>query len=71
MRNWYVDGKTAYRRAGAYAQMGEKQKAIESLQTALEEREFELTFYVITDWMLDPLRAEPRFHAILKQMRLE
>ena len=51
--------------------MGENQKALESLQTALEEREFNLTFYVMTDWTLDPLRAEPRFHAILKQMRLE
>ena len=71
MRSWYPGGKTAYRRAQAYAQMGEKQKAIESLQTALEEREFELTFYVMTDWTLDPLRSELRFHEILKQMRLE
>ena len=68
---WYADGKTPYWHARAYAQMGEKQKAIESLQTALKERDFWLTFHVMTDWTLDPLRSDPLIHAILKQMRLE
>jgi FimV-like protein len=54
-----------------YAQMGETEQAIECLQEAVKKRDVWLTFYGMTDWTLDPVRSDPRFHHILRQMNLE
>ena len=64
-------GDFLFSRAGIYAQLGENQPAMDCLQAAVKERDVWLTFYVMTDWTLDPLRSEPDFHAILKEMGLE
>jgi serine/threonine protein kinase len=57
--------------AGAYAQLGDKDAAIRCLQKMLEEKDKVLTFHIMTFWELDPLRSDPRFHAILKTMHFE
>jgi hypothetical protein len=45
--------------------MGDTNGAITNLQKALRERDVWLTFHVMTDPDLDPVRQDPRFHAIL------
>jgi tetratricopeptide (TPR) repeat protein len=65
------DDDNPYGLAGVYAQLGDTEAAITCLQTAVKERHVYLTWNVMTDWTLDPLRSDPRFHAILKEMHLE
>jgi serine/threonine protein kinase len=70
-KNWnYPYGETR-----AYAQLGETNAAITCLNTCLnnflKDGDASLTFSVMTDWTLDPVRPDPRFHAILKTMHLE
>jgi serine/threonine protein kinase len=60
-----------YWRARALAQLGQREKAIESLQISVRDHDLWLTFYVKTDWTLDSLRADPRFVDILKTMHLQ
>ena len=60
--------------AQIHAQTGDKQdkeNALRCLQTACDTREWWLTFYVMTDWTLDPLRSDPQFDRILKTMKLK
>jgi tetratricopeptide (TPR) repeat protein len=65
------DKQGPYFEALAQAQLGETNEAIRCLQTALKERNVWLTFRVMTDWELDPVRSDPRFHTILRTMHLE
>jgi tetratricopeptide (TPR) repeat protein len=60
-----------YWEARAHTQLSETDEAIRCLQQACENHDTQLTFYVMTDWTLDPVRSDPRFHAILKKMHLE
>ena len=72
---WLEESKkahdTPYWQACAYSQLGETDLALDSLEEALKARDLWLTFYVMVDWTLDPIRSEPRFHAILNTMHLE
>jgi tetratricopeptide (TPR) repeat protein len=63
------DGDTAaYQYATIYAQWGDRAKALEWLETALRLRDPGLV-NVKTDPFLDPLRKEPRFQAIERELK--
>jgi serine/threonine-protein kinase len=58
----------AYQYATIYAQWGDRPKALEWLETAMRLRDTGLEF-LKTDHLLDPLRHEPRFQAIERELR--
>jgi tetratricopeptide (TPR) repeat protein len=58
----------AYTYAGIYAQQGNTPKALEWLETALRLRDPGLV-QLKTDPLVDPLRKEPRFQAIERQLK--
>jgi tetratricopeptide (TPR) repeat protein len=58
----------AYQYATIYAQWGNRAKALESLETALRLRDPGLES-LKTDLLLDPLRQEPRFKAIERELK--
>jgi TolB-like protein len=58
----------AYQYATIYAQWGNLPRALESLDTALRLRDPGLEL-LKTDPLLDPLREEPRFQAMLRQLK--
>lgn len=60
---------THYERAWYYALFGEKEKALDNLEDAYENKQFMLAF-VRADPVFDNLRAEPRFTELLKKMNL-
>jgi TolB-like protein/Tfp pilus assembly protein PilF len=55
--------------AAIYIGLGEKNKALDSLDRAYKERNDRLV-YLNVDPMADPLRSEPRFQSLLKQLHL-
>ena len=55
-------------RATIYAQWGNVTQALASLETALRQRDSDLEDLKI-DPLLDPLRNEPRFQAIERELR--
>jgi eukaryotic-like serine/threonine-protein kinase len=59
----------AYETAIIYTALGENQRAIDMLQIAFKEREAELIF-VNVELLLSPVRNEPGFQSLLKQMNL-
>ncbi len=58
----------AYQYATIYAQWGNRPKALEWLETALRLRDPGLEI-LKTDPLMDPIREEPRFKAILKELK--
>jgi tetratricopeptide (TPR) repeat protein len=60
-----------YELATMYAQLGKRAQALDCLRTCLQEQAFGLIWMVKVDWQLDPLRSDPGFQDILKQMNLE
>jgi TolB-like protein/DNA-binding winged helix-turn-helix (wHTH) protein/Tfp pilus assembly protein PilF len=58
----------AYQYATIYAQWGDRAKALEWLATAMRLRDPGLVI-LKTDPLIDPLRSEPRFQAIERQLR--
>jgi len=52
-----------------YAQLGDKEKALDALEQAYSERDFMLTEIAVEPG-LDPLRSEPRFKALLRRVGL-
>ena len=58
----------AYRYATIYAQWGNPPKALEWLETAVQLRDPQL-INLKTESLLDPLRQEPRFHAIERELK--
>jgi TolB-like protein/Flp pilus assembly protein TadD len=58
----------AYQYATIYAQWGNRAKAVEWLETALRLRDPGLVYLKI-DPLLDPLRKEPRFQAIERELK--
>jgi tetratricopeptide (TPR) repeat protein len=58
----------AYQYATIYAQWGDRAKALEWLETAWQLRDPGLTL-LKTDPLMDPLRREPRFQSILREMQ--
>ena len=66
-------GKTQYvptcRIAAIYAALGEKDKAFDELNKAIENRDWEL-FRMNAEWYLKPLRDDPRFKDLQKRLNL-
>jgi TolB-like protein/Tfp pilus assembly protein PilF len=58
----------AFRNATIYAQWGNAPKALEWLEMALQLRDPQL-IYLKTEPLLDPLRQEPRFKAIERELK--
>ena len=58
----------AYQYATIYAQWGNRAQALEWLDTALRLRDPGLEF-LKTEPLLDPLRKEPRFQAIERELK--
>ncbi len=56
--------------ASVFAGLGEKEKALESLSAAYEDRSLQIGPGVIADPTYDSLRAEPRFQDLLRRMGL-
>ena len=59
----------AYLIAGLYADLGDKDEAIRWLNTAYEERGLGL-IGLKTDFVLDPLRSDPRFAELVRKVGL-
>jgi serine/threonine-protein kinase len=56
--------------AGVYTALGDKEQALGLLEKAYAEREFWLrTLGIDPDW--DPLRSDPRFQRLLRQLKLD
>lgn len=55
--------------SGTYAQLGDKDKAFEWLDKALEEREVSFTYF-IADYRWDNIRSDPRYDAVLRRVGL-
>ena len=58
----------AYQYATIYAQWGNRAQALEWLETALRLRDSGLE-YLKTDPLMDPLRKEPRFQGIVRELK--
>ena len=58
----------AYQYATIYAQWGNLPKALEWLETALKLRDPGLVD-LKTDPLMDPIREEPRFKAVIKELK--
>ena len=58
----------AYQYATVYAQWGDTAQALEWLATAMRVRDPALE-YMKTDPLMDPLRNEPRFQAVMRKLR--
>jgi serine/threonine protein kinase/tetratricopeptide (TPR) repeat protein len=56
--------------AGIYAGLGEKEKALESLTAAYEDRSLQIGPGIVADPTYHSLRAEPRFQQLLRLMGL-
>jgi TolB-like protein/Flp pilus assembly protein TadD len=59
---------SAYQYATIYAQWGNRAKALEWLETALRLRDSGLE-YLKTEPLMDPLRKEPRFQAVMQELK--
>jgi hypothetical protein len=57
-----------YQYAEIYAQWGNPSKAVEELERALRLRDPGMHL-VKTDFMLDPIRKEPRFQAVMQELK--
>ena len=60
---------SAFRIAGMYAELGDKDQAFQWLNTAYQERDFFL-FGLKTDFLLDPLHSDPRFAELVRKVGL-
>jgi len=63
-----VGDAAAYQYAENYAQWGNTPKALEWLDTAMRLRDPGLEG-LKTDPLMDPLRKEPRFQAVMRELR--
>jgi TolB-like protein len=59
---------SAYQYATIYAQWGDRPKALEWLETAMRLRDPGL-IYLKTDPLMDPLRTEPRFQTMMRELK--
>jgi eukaryotic-like serine/threonine-protein kinase len=60
---------SAYKIASLYADLGDKDEAFKWLDTAYQERDLGLVS-LKTDFLLDPLRPDPRFGQLVRKMGL-
>ena len=63
------DYSSAYKIAQLYADLGNKDQAFRWLDTAYQERDFNL-IGLNTDFLLDPLRSDPRFAELVRKVGL-
>ena len=56
--------------ATLYAELGDKDKAFQWLETAYQERDGQGMIALKTDFALDPLRSDPRFAALVEKVGL-
>jgi tetratricopeptide (TPR) repeat protein len=77
LQNW-LEGLTelskhgyvsSYSMAEAYMRIGDKEKAIKSLEKAYEEHDSDLVSLGVEP-MFDPIRSDTRFREILRRMKL-
>jgi TolB-like protein/tetratricopeptide (TPR) repeat protein len=77
MRSWLEGLKevskrgyvSSYNMAQIYARLGDKSQALASLETALEQRDSNLT-YVKVEPAFDDLRSDPRFKRVVQQLNM-
>jgi tetratricopeptide (TPR) repeat protein len=62
---------TYYSVAAACSLLGEKDKAFEALNRSYENHEITLIQNLNSDPRIDPLRSDPRFHDLMKQIGFE
>jgi TolB-like protein len=68
MKEFYGGDQLAYQYAQIYAQRGDRDKALQWLETALRLRDAGLR-RLKTDPLMDPLRKEPRFQAVMRELK--
>jgi TolB-like protein len=68
LKEFYGGDQLAYQFAQIYAQRGDRDKAFQWLETALRLRDAGLR-RLKTDPLMDPLRKEPRFQAVMRELR--
>jgi eukaryotic-like serine/threonine-protein kinase len=61
---------SAYRIADLYADLGNKEQAFRWLNTAYQERDSLLLLGLKTDFLLDPIRSDPRFVELARKVGL-
>jgi len=59
-----------YTLATAYASLGEKEKAFQSLEKAYQKKSPEISWHLRADVRIDNLRSDPRFQALLQRIAL-
>jgi eukaryotic-like serine/threonine-protein kinase len=60
---------SSYNMAQIYARLGDKEQALASLETALDQRDSNLT-YVKVEPAFDEVRSDPRFQRIVQQLNM-
>jgi hypothetical protein len=60
---------SSYNIAQIYARLGDKNQALGSLETALEQRDSNLT-YVKVESAFDDMRSDPRFQKVVQQLNM-
>ena len=60
-----------YKLATIYAGLGENDKAFEFLEQAYSEKSLDMSWFLKSDFLLDDLRPDPRFHSLLLRMGLK
>jgi tetratricopeptide (TPR) repeat protein len=68
LTEFYGGDQLAYQYAEIYAQRADRDKALQWLETALRLRDSGLR-RLKTDPLMDPLRKEPRFQAVMRELR--
>jgi tetratricopeptide (TPR) repeat protein len=59
---------SAFRVAGVYVRLGDKNEAIEWFQRSYQNKEYGLITAINVDLSLDPLRGDPRFEALAEKV---
>ena len=67
--DWKTRTEQVWRRAQWYVLLGETEDALDALESAYEQHNFNLIF-VAVDPIYDPIRAHPRFQQLLTKMGL-
>jgi hypothetical protein len=60
---------SAYETAALFAALGDKDQAFQWLDIAYQERD-RLLLFLKTDFLLDPLRSDPRFPELVRKVGL-
>jgi TolB-like protein len=63
-----IDRDNAFRKAGIYARLGDKDKAFAMLEESYRERAWHMSVLFPLEPQLDPIRSDPRFHDLLSRV---